>query len=365
MSAAEDGEARASAGENSAIVLAVIASAAAIYLLRDILAPFLLALFLLVVIGGLSRMIRRAWPKTPRPLAMAAAIVVILGAFGAIVWIVAENVADIAADVETYEQRFQGVTASLQRMFGVSLPAGWERFSGELNISAIIGVVAGWLRSAAGTAGLVILYLGFMMASRRSFSRKLLALTGARAGLAEAEAFFERIRGAVESYVWVQTATGIMLGVLSWALMWACGVPQPLFWAFVIFIASYVPIVGGAVGILAPPIFFLAVSGDWRTALLLLVGLQIVQAAIGNIVQPRMQSRSLNIDPIVVLLSLALWGALLGPVGAFLSTPLTVTAMVILAQSRHTLWMAIMLSDDGKPATNGAAKKEAASSVDG
>jgi predicted PurR-regulated permease PerM len=126
-------------------------------------------------------------------------------------------------------------------------------------------------------------------------------------------------------------------------------IPSPIFWAFVIFVTSYVPIIGGVAGVFLPVIFSVAVAESFQTPALLFVGLQAIQVLIGNIVQPRMQSASLNIDPVVVLLGLGLWGALLGPIGAFLSTPLTVTAMVMLGHFPETKWIAILLSADGRP----------------
>ena len=70
---------------------------------------------------------------------------------------------------------------------------------------------------------------------------------------------------------------------------------------------------------------------------------------VGNVIYPRMQGRSLNIDPVVVLLALAFWGAVWGLPGAFLSTPLTVALMVIMAQFDGTRWIAVILSADGDP----------------
>jgi predicted PurR-regulated permease PerM len=62
-----------------------------------------------------------------------------------------------------------------------------------------------------------------------------------------------------------------------------------------------------------------------------------------------MQGDNQNIDPVVVLLSLALWGQLWGVVGMFLSTPLAVMAMAVLAEFKGSRWMAILLSGDGEP----------------
>ena len=62
-----------------------------------------------------------------------------------------------------------------------------------------------------------------------------------------------------------------------------------------------------------------------------------------------MQGDSLNVDPLIVLLSLAFWGALWGLPGMFLSTPLTVLVMVILAQFEGSHWIAVLLSANGDP----------------
>ncbi len=55
----------------------------------------------------------------------------------------------------------------------------------------------------------------------------------------------------------------------------------------------------------------------------------------------------------VILLSLAFWSAIWGLPGAFLSSPLTVVAMVILAQFASTRWIAVLLSEDGAPEADG------------
>ena len=176
-----------------------------------------------------------------------------------------------------------------------------------------------------------------------------MGLFPAREERQEAVVAFLRIRDGVEQYLWVQTITGLLIAVTSWGMMAAVGLDNAVFWAFLIFVAGYIPIVGGAIGILAPPLFaLLQFPGFWQ-AIALLAVLQTIQFVVGNVLLPRMQGDSLNIDPVVVLLSLAFWGMVWGVAGMFLSTPLTVIAMVVCAQFDRSRWIAVLLSANGEP----------------
>lgn len=174
---------------------------------------------------------------------------------------------------------------------------------------------------------------------------------------------FERVRGGVEGYLWVQTVTGLMICAAAWVLMRAVGLQNAEFWTFVIFVVGFIPVLGGAIAGLAPPLFALVQFESYWPALVLLGGLQAILFISGNMIQPRMQGDNQNIDPVVVLLSLAFWGKIWGVVGMFLSTPLAVMAMAILAEFRGSRWMAILLSGDGEPYAD-EAKPEAESRDD-
>jgi len=78
-----------------------------------------------------------------------------------------------------------------------------------------------------------------------------------------------------------------------------------------------------------------------------------IQFTIGNILEPRFMGSSLNLSPLVVMLSLAIWGSIWGVAGMFLSVPFTVILMIIFSQFEKTQNIAILLSQDGnikKPA---------------
>lgn len=331
------------------VILAVIASCAALIWLADILTPLALAAFLAVMIDGFAREIRHRAPFIPTRATLPLAILVSAALFGGSAFFIAENAAGFAGQLAGYAPKLNTLISRVAEMIGVQAPPTLEQLIQRFEPSKYIGQVARGLQSFTSTAAFVLVYLGFIIASRRGWERKLVGLFPERTERQNFSGAVQRIRDGVEQYLWVQTVTGLMIAFGSWAAMVAVGLDDALFWAFLIFIASYVPVIGGVIAVAAPPIFALVQFDTLWQALALFGVLQAITIFVGNVVLPRMQGRSLNIDPVVVLLALAFWGAIWGLTGAFLSTPLTVMIMVILAQFDGTRWIAVLLSEDGEP----------------
>lgn len=334
---------------NALVILATIAGGVVLYLLSDILTPLALALFLAVMIDGFARVLQARLPGVSNRAAVPLAVVLSMVIFGGAAFFIADNATSFAAQLVTYAPKLNGLIARVAGMMGMDVPPTITQLVQRLDPASHLGQVARGLQSFASTAAFVLVYLGFILASRKGWERKAVNLFANREERQDAVAAFLRIRNGVEQYLWVQTVTGLMIAVASWLAMFAIGLDNALFWAILIFIASYIPVVGGIVAVALPPIFALVqFDGLWQAAVLFGV-LQAIGMFVGNVVQPRMQGRSLNMDPIVLLLALAFWSVLWGLPGAFLSTPLTTVMMVILVQFQGTRWIAVLLSADGDP----------------
>ena len=125
------------------------------------------------------------------------------------------------------------------------------------------------------------------------------------------------------------------------------GVDYAVFWSFLIFLLNFIPTIGSLIATTFPAILAFIQFGDFKPVLTVIILIGIVQFLIGNILEPRIMGRSLNLSALVVLLSLALWGTLWGVVGMFLCVPITVTLMIIFSNFEKTLPFAIMLSANG------------------
>jgi predicted PurR-regulated permease PerM len=337
-------------GRNALVFLAVIAGAASLYWMRGILTPLAMAVFLAVMIDSFSRVLLQRVPRFPKHLALPAAILLSIAMFGLCVWVVTANGASFVVQIKEYAPRLNEVIAKIAALVGVKVAPTIGDLINQLNPSRYAGAAAQSLQNFASNAVLVLIYLGFIIASRRGFSRKFVALYPHHAERDGAIQLFQRIRNGIEQYLWIQTVTGLIIAAAAWVVMMIVQLDNALFWAFLIFIAAYIPILGGAVGCILPPLFALVqFPHSFWPAVILFAALEVIYFVVGNVILPRMQGSTLNMDPTVVLLSLAVWGALWGVTGMFLSTPLTVAVMLILAQFDGTRWIAILLSEDGDP----------------
>jgi AI-2 transport protein TqsA len=334
---------------NAMVVVAVVVAGAALYWLRGILTPLALAIFLMIMIDSFVRVLQSRAPLLPSWAAMPLALVVGVALFALTAFLIADNAAAFASQITSYGPKLDGLLARISAAVGIGFPSSLDQLLDRLNPTRYVAPLAQGLQNFASNAVFVLVYLGFLIASRSGFARKTVRLFPDREERRGAIEVFTRIRNGVERYLWIQTVTGAVIAAGSWAIMAAVGLDNALFWAFLIFVAGYVPIIGGAIGVLIPPLFALVQFDTFWQAIVLFAVLNAINFIVGNVVLPRMQGDSLNLDPVAVLLALAFWGVIWGLPGMFLSTPLTVMTMVVLAQFEGGRWLAVLMSGDGNP----------------
>jgi predicted PurR-regulated permease PerM len=333
------------------VIIATVMIGAVVWWLRGILAPLALALFLMVIIDGLARVMENRLRFLPRRAALGVALVLTALVFAVMAYEVTIHASSFLTQLIHVAPQINGLVQQLGQELGLSVPPTVDQLVAQVNLPNYLSSVAGALKAVASGAVFVFVYLIFLLISRAGIEAKARSLFQTEDRFETARTVFVRIRKGVERYVWVQTMAALIIAISSFVLMRVIHLHNAVFWTFLIFIFAYVPIIGGAIGIFLPPIFALVQFGAHWQPLALLVGAELIHFVVGNFIAPRMQGVSLNVDPVVVVLSLAFWGAIWGVPGMFLSTPLTVVAIVVLIQFPSTRWIAILLSRDGDPMT--------------
>jgi predicted PurR-regulated permease PerM len=308
--------------------------------LWSILLPVLLALLLATVLWPPVRFLRRKLPA-----ALAAAIAV-LGLMLAIGGMIALFVPVIANEGENLAAQFSSGLGSLQDwLSGPPLNLG-DNAVGSLvdqavgylqeNAQSLAGTAlttVGTIGSAVVTFVFALLFAFFMLKDGPRFLPWLSGWIGRGAG-GHVAAVSGRVWTALGAYVWSQAAVAAIDGVLIGLGVWLVGVPLALPIAVLTFLCGFIPVVGAFAAGAVAVVVALVTEGP-VPALIVLALIVIVQQLEGNVLQPMLVSKSLNIHAAVVLGGVALGSSLFGVIGAFLAVPAIAIVMVVAGYLRE------------------------------
>jgi AI-2 transport protein TqsA len=147
----------------------------------------------------------------------------------------------------------------------------------------------------------------------------------------------------------VNLVTGAGITVMLFLL----GVDFALLWGILTFFLSFVPYIGLVLAVTPAVVLALAEFGVTR-AVLVIVGVIVINILAENVLSPMMMGRGLNISPTIVFLSFIIWAWLLGGPGAFLALPITLFVAVMFDTFPETRWLASLIgvsgTDTGTPA---------------
>jgi len=143
---------------------------------------------------------------------------------------------------------------------------------------------------------------------------------------------FQKIQGDILAYVGTKTlmslGTAIVIGIVL-LLFKAKFIYVSL---LIIFLLNYIPIIGSLIAVLIVLLLYVLTIGLSVKVLYLFVLLMAVQVLFGSILEPKIAGSRLNMSPILIILSLYVWGWIWGVIGMLLSVPLTILIMIV---SRH------------------------------
>jgi AI-2 transport protein TqsA len=171
---------------------------------------------------------------------------------------------------------------------------------------------------------------------------------GTRGQEAWLRSVLEQIDRDIRIYLRIKTTLAVATAVLAYVVMAAVGVDFAGFWAVMVFFFYYIPTVGSILAILAPALLTLVQFDHLTPFLVVLLVIGTIQIVMANVIEPAIMGRSLNLSPLVVIISLVVWGTIWGVVGMFLCVPIMVVLLIVFAHFETTRPLAILLSAEGQ-----------------
>lgn len=332
-----------------------------LYLGRSLFAPFAMAVFLFLVMEGFATAIDNRSLLLKRGASRIISILTVTIGFGFFIALMARGIAQFSGQASQYEREINALISAVYNLVHLTNPPTLsELLFGSAGL-VILQTISGALGDLTENLILIMLYVAFMFVAQSGWSLKLDYIFPDRKRREQARRVGDAAREGIEKYLWTQTVISVLTTFFTYVTLILLGVENAVFLAALIFVLNYIPTVGSIVAAFVPLLFAIVqpelpawVPGTDPQDTFIYSGIVFGTVAFwqfffGNFVQPRMMGDSLNLSALVVLISLAVWGAIWGIVGMFLSAPLTVLMMILFSQSSSTRWIAIAFSADGLP----------------
>ncbi|HYN22821.1 MAG TPA: AI-2E family transporter [Thermoanaerobaculia bacterium] len=335
-------------------ILVFLALGFVLHLLKAILLPFVIAVFLAqIFIPALAALRRRKVPAAVGILLILVGVSAMLFVFS---WMIYSSAMSFRESLPRYETRLAGLLDGAVDRLVATFPflrEPVERFRWQemVEVSSLTGLLAAGVGSFLvffNEIFLVLLYLVFLLAGSESFPAKL------RRALADSTervaAVLANIEAEVRKYLLTKTLVNLANGLLVTLLLALFGVDFALLWGFLTFIAHYIPTVGAVISVGLPAVFLLLQFESTGWALLIAALNMALQFTIGNVIEPRIMGHSLDLSPVLVLLSLIFWGWLWGAWGMILAVPITSTLKIVCENIEGLRPLSILMSSSAEKA---------------
>jgi AI-2 transport protein TqsA len=349
-------------------IAAVAIALAGMKQMSGILAPTLLALFMVILFRPIAANLERR--GVPKALTMIITLLLVYGVLIGMGLAVYLSITRFATTLINNPDKFNDLitsgTALLQQL-GIQSP-DISTVTNLVSPGRIATVASSLVSASAAVAGALALIFAlafFMAMDAVNFTGRLRIVTRFRPDMAKA---LVGLGKSTRSYFAVAATFGGIVAVVDWVLLTIVGVPDAWLWAILAFVTNFIPNIGFLIGVIPPAILAL-LTIDWQAALVVFLGYCVINVIIQVLIQPRVVGDTVQLNTTLTFLALIVWTFVLGGLGAILAIPMTllVRALFIDSRAEHR-WVRVLFSSaDGpkpkKPASSGSLPSSTGSST--
>lgn len=317
----------------------------------QLILPLVLALFLFIFFSPLFSKFEKA--HFPNWLSIIIILLLVIALMVVFFWFVFYSANTLIARLPFYSERLSLLDHMISGLISRLVDEPSETFSifSSIEIDWIHQVILPALSSLSTyamdilkTVLMMILYLFFLFLERPLIYRKLEEIL--EAGKYEnVTMMITRINRQVSRYISLKSTISFATGILFYLTCQVFHLEFALLFGFLAFILNFIPTLGSIFcTLLVIIIAVLQFLPAWNLIITIAVLLILIQTILGNVIDPKLQGSQLNLSPFIILVSLTLFGYLLGIVGMFLAVPMMSIIQIILVNMEDTKRIAIMFA---------------------
>lgn len=312
-----------------------------LYALKQFFIPIALALFFaMLLIPLLSKMVE--W-KLPVGISVATISILFLGLiflFGLFISKMASKLVSESGELKVQISEKIGEIQQLLESFGGGYFEKQKISEGLRNIInpdflfEYTGDLAGFVGGFTADFLLMFIYLVGFLSAIQNYRHFLIYLFGSKdeARNSQILKIFEQLKSSLSRYMLVKILISLGTGTGYALTCYFFGVKHAIIWGFLAFCLNFIPTIGSIIASIPPFLLGIIQFESILVVFFLLVVLLSVQLFFGNILEPKIQGNSFNINFVSIILGLVLFGGLWGIIGMLLSVPLLVLLKIVLSE---------------------------------
>lgn len=311
----------------------------------SLLVPLLLAVFIAIICASpISSLKKRGLPGWLASVLVGLFALLLLLLMGALL---SRTGGAFLNELPGYQQQFQLLMANWLSWFaGQGLEFDTKAVSGMLNPATALGFFGSFLSGLGDVLAnfvLILFTVVFILADAPTFPSKMAG--GESHGYHRYLVAFQDLVQAMNSYIVTKALVSLLTGGLIWLGLALLDVKFAVLWAFLAFLLNFVPNIGSTVAAVPAVLLSLLDMNPLLTGSIITLYL-VVNTLVGNFIEPRWMGQRVGLSTLAVFLSLVFWGWMFGPVGMFLSVPLTMTLKFLAMQNSSTTWISVLLANE-------------------
>ncbi len=325
----------------------------------DIIIPFVLATFLVYILNPLIVFFERR--GVPGALAVLLTIITAFGVIISLGVIVKANIESFAVEFPKYEGRLKALNTDILNILNVTPEASsvegtdspfaavLENLSLSTLVTNLVQTVGGFLSKAV----LILVILLCMLVSRNQLIRKLPVAFSPDVS-EKISSIIANINQQIQQYIVMKTFISLLTAGLVMGVMLLFGLEFVVIWGLLTFLLNFIPTVGSAVAVILPlSLAFIQFESLPKVAWLG-VCLFATQFVVGQVLDPRLIGKRINLSPVVILFALIFWGWMWGIIGMLLAVPLTVVIKIVLENVAGLRFLSVLMSAGVTPEEGGS-----------
>ncbi len=310
-------------------IIASYALTASLIYLKNLLLPFVIAIFFYFAISPIVYGIEKRL-KIHRVLAFLIVVLVSLSLISLVGYFFSFSIQNFVRGASIYQDR---IINTIDR-FTLFLSSNDIDLNFQKNLKSIPYI--GYLSNATsnivtfiGQSFLCFVFLLFFFISPKRLDKPKL---------------WEEIHDKVSLFINIKFLMSLMTSILVGVFFWVIQSDLAFLFAVIVFFLNFIPNVGSIAATLIPlPVLFL----QYDFSIQFWLGLSIpgaCQIIIGNVIEPKLMGKNLQVHPVTILLSLMFWGAIWGIAGAIIAAPMAAILKITLEQFHFTRPIANLMS---------------------